>query len=251
MHRLLSQAGPFIRRGRGIVERGIVERGIVRRAAALGAAALGAAAVVAVAAPGTLGAQMPGVPVLQNAFTAPGAAVAVNGGAIDAANAVALAGSWTPGSARFVLSAGGGMLLPDEGEDAFAWGVRVAAPIPRPAAGNFGIGLFVGVGGANPDAGSVTVVPAGASIGWRRAMGATRALSLYAAPFYNWTRLTVDDESTTAGHVRVSAGLDLAVTPSWGVTVGLETGQEADADEPGPTGIGYGLGLSYAFGRGR
>ena len=140
MNRLLSQAGPFIRRGRGIVE-----RGIVRRAAGLGAAALVAATVFAVADPGTLGAQMPGVPVLQNAFTAPGAAVAVNGGAIDAANAVALAGSWTPGSARFVLSAGGGMLLPDEGEDAFAWGVRVAVPIPRPAAGDFGIGLFVGV----------------------------------------------------------------------------------------------------------
>ena len=55
----------------------------------------------------------------------------------------------------------------------------------------------------------------------------------------------------TAGHVRLSVGLDFAFTPSWGVTVGAEAGQEADEDEPGPTGVGYGLGLSYAFGRGR
>jgi len=61
----------------------------------------------------------------------------------------------------------------------------------------------------------------------------------------------VDEETFTAGHVRVSVGVDLAFTSSWGVTAGLEAGQEADADEPGPTGFGYGLGLSYAFGRGR
>lgn len=207
--------------------------------------------VIALAVPATIAAQMPGVPVLQNAFTAPGVVAAVNGGAIDQERAFALAGSWTPGSGRFVLSAGGGMLSPEVGEDAFAWGVRLAAPLPRPSSGNFGVGLFVGVGGANPDAGSLTRIPAGVSFGWRRGIGATRALSLYAAPFYDWTRATVDDETLTAGHIRFSTGLDLAFSPSWGVTVGLEAGQEADVDEPGPTGIGYGLGLSYAFGRGR
>jgi hypothetical protein len=195
--------------------------------------------------------QMPGVPVLQNAFTAPGLVAAVNGGAIDDAKAAALAGSWTPGSGRFVLSAGAGMLFPDEGDDVFAWGARVAVPLPRPSSGNFGVGMFVGVGGARPDAGSVTQLPAGITVGWRRAIGATRALSLYAAPFYNWSRASANDETLTAGHVRVSAGLDFAVTPSFGVTVGVEAGQEADVDEPGPTGTGFGLGLSYAFGGGR
>lgn len=213
-------------------------------------AVVGVVAIFALAAP-SAAAQMPGVPVLQNAFTAPGMAAAVNGGATDDANAFALAGSWTPGSARFVVSAGVGMLLPDEGEDAFAWGARLAAPLPRPSSGNFGAGLFVGVGGSHPDAGSLIRIPAGISLGWRRGIGATKALSIYAAPFYDWTRATVDEETFTAGHVRVSVGVDLAFTSSWGVTAGLEAGQEADVDEPGPTGLSYGLGLSYAFGRGR
>jgi hypothetical protein len=198
-----------------------------------------------------LAAQMPGVPVLQNAFTAPGLVAAVNGGWVDDAKATALAGSWTPGSGRFVLSAGAGVLFPDEGDDVFAWGARLAVPIPRPSTGNFGVGVFVGFGGAEPDVGAVTQLPAGIALGWRRAIGATRALSLYAAPFYNWSRVSLDGETRSAEHVRVSAGLDFAVTPSWGVTVGVETGQEADVDEPGPTGMAVGLGLSYAFGRGR
>ena len=194
---------------------------------------------------------MPGVPVLQNAFTAPGIVVAANGGATDGAKTFGLAGSWTAGSGRFVLSGGAGWLSPDEGDGVVAWGARVALPIPRPSAGNFGVGMFVGVGGADPDAGSIVQIPAGLSVGWRRGLGATRARSVYAAPFYNWSRATIGDESVTAGHVRLSAGLDVAFSPSWGLTLGVEAGQEADADEPGPTGTGFGLGVSFAFGRAR
>lgn len=223
----------------------------IARLLPVGRAAGAASAAALLLLAGSLGAQMPGVPVLQNAFTAPGFVAAVNGGAIEDARAGALAASWTPGSGRFVLSAGVGMLFPDEGDDALAWGSRVSVPLPRPSSGNFGVGLFVGVGGANPDAGSVTQIPAGISIGWRRPLGATRALSLYAAPFYNHSRVSSGDETLSAGHVRISAGLDIALTPSLGVTAGVEAGQEADVDEPGPTGIGFGLGISYAFGRGR
>jgi hypothetical protein len=208
-----------------------VPRGVAVPPRRRSAAAAVSGILLLVSAP--LAAQMPGVPVLQNAFTAPGLVAAVNGGWVDDAKATALAGSWTPGSARFVLSAGAGVLFPDEGDDVFAWGARLAVPIPRPFTGNFGVGVFVGFGGAEPDVGAVTQLPAGIALGWRRAIGATRALS------------------RSAEHVRVSAGLDFAVTPSWGVTVGVETGQEADVDEPGPTGMAVGLGLSYAFGRGR
>ncbi len=196
-------------------------------------------------------AQMPGVPVLQNAFTAPGIVVAANAGSVDDVKGAALAGSWTPGAGRGGRSAGAGRRLPVDGDDAVAWGARLAVPVPRPSGSNFGVGVFVGFGGAEPDAGRMTQLPAGVAVGWRRAIGTTRALSLYAAPFFNWSRVSLDGETRTGEHVRVSAGLDFAVNPSWGVTVGVETGQEANVDEAGPTGIGLGLGLSYAFGRGR
>ena len=210
-------------------------------------------ALAALAAPSTAAAQMPGVPVLQNAFASPGVAAALNVGSADDARTYALAGSWTPGSARFVVSGGAGLLTPTEGDgdNAVAWGARVAAPIPRPAAGNLGLALFVGVGGADVDAGAMTQLPVGVAVGWRWALGATRAMSIYGAPFYQWSWMKVEDESMRAGHVRVSAGLDFALAPSWGVTAGLEAGQTAEETEPGPTGLGFGIGLSYTFGRGQ
>jgi hypothetical protein len=51
--------------------------------------------------------------------------------------------------------------------------------------------------------------------------------------------------------VRASFGVDVAVVPSLGITVGYELGQTADADEPGATGGTFGVGISYAFRRGQ
>jgi hypothetical protein len=95
-------------------------------------------------------------------------------------------------------------------------------------------------------------LPAGIAAGYRRALGETRAISVYGSSFYGWTRLTSDvggAEKVSKGLIRFSGGLDVALTPGFGVTIGYEAGATADADEPGPTGSVFGIGLSYAFGR--
>jgi hypothetical protein len=94
-------------------------------------------------------------------------------------------------------------------------------------------------------------VPAGASISFRTRLGERRGISFYAAPFYSWTRASIGDESDKKGLVRASFGVDIAVVPSLGITVGYELGQTADADEPGATGGMFGVGVSYALRRGQ
>jgi opacity protein-like surface antigen len=118
-------------------------------------------------------------------------------------------------------------------------------------AGKLGIGAFAGVGGASQDDVSLLHVPAGASISWRTRLGERRGISLYAAPFYSWTRVRFDDESESKGLLRASVGVDVAVVPSLGITVGYEFGQSAEADEPGATGGVFGVGVSYALRRGQ
>jgi hypothetical protein len=107
------------------------------------------------------------------------------------------------------------------------------------------------VGGASQDDVSLLHVPAGASISWRTRLGERRGISLYAAPFYGWTRVRFADESESKGLLRASVGVDVAVVPSLGITVGYEFGQNADADEPGATGGVFGVGVSYALRRGQ
>jgi hypothetical protein len=116
--------------------------------------------------------------------------------------------------------------------------------------GAIGFGAFAGVGGASSDGSSLLSVPIGMALGYRRAFGSGGA-SVYAAPFYSWSRVSGDDdESSNAGLFRVSLGLDVGLFRSVGVTGGVELGAKADPDEPGPAGTRWGLGLSYAFGGG-
>jgi hypothetical protein len=197
-------------------------------------------------------AQLPGLPVLQNAFANAGLTIAVNYGRSEDLQAYAGALAWAPSSTRFQVTGGIGTLDPDPGDRTSAWGARAAVPITQAMmAGKLGIGAFAGVGGASQDQVSLLHVPAGASISFRARLGERRGISFYAAPFYSWTRSSVGNESESKGLVRASLGVDIAVVPSLGITVGYELGQTADAGDPGATGGTFGVGVSYALRRGR
>ncbi len=213
--------------------------------------------LVSMAAPSLLAwsdvsAQLPGVPVLQNAFANPGLTIGVNYGQSDESKGYAGALAWAPASARFQVTGGFGAFKPDEGDRAWAWGARASVPITQTMmAGKLGIGAFAGVGGASEEDASLLHVPAGASISWRTRLGERRGISIYAAPFYSWTRVSFDDESESKGLFRASVGVDVAVVPSLGITVGYEFGQNADDGPPGATGGSFGVGVSYALRRGQ
>jgi hypothetical protein len=201
------------------------------------------------------GAQLPGLPVLQNAFATPGFAAAVNGGGGSGTSAFAVAGGWAPGSARFQISVGAGWLRASGGNGG-AFGARVSAPVFSMMNGNLGIAAFGGIGGgqgprqASGQRTGYGNAPLGAAVGYRRALGATRALSFYAAPFVGFFRNDFGDSAKSASLFRVSLGSDFALTRALGLTVGLEAGQSrAGADRPGPSGVVWGAGVSYVFGR--
>lgn len=216
---------------------------VVRTAVALGAVIVAMSEALA---------QMPGVPVLQNAFANPGLTIAVNYGSGDDLRAYAGALAWAPTNTRFQVTGGFGAINPDPGERTSAWGARAAVPITQSmAAGKLGIGAFAGVGGASQDDVSLLHVPAGASVAWRMRLGDRRGVSIYAAPFYSWTRASLDDESNSTGLFRASFGLDVTIVSSLGLTVGYELGQKADEGDPGATGGVFGVGVSYALRRGQ
>jgi hypothetical protein len=199
-------------------------------------------------------AQLPGLPVLQNAFVGPGFAAAVNGGGGSGSSAYAAALAWAPRSARFQISIGAGVHR-SEGETGGAFGARVAVPVFSMMNGNLGVAAFGGVGGARGptiDGSRVGLgyAPVGAAIGYRRALGATRGFSVYAAPFFGFFRSDFGDAgSESTGLFRVSVGADFAVTRAIGVTAGIEAGASGGDDGPGPSGVVWGAGVSYAFGR--
>ena len=216
---------------------------VARVAAALGAVVLATSEALA---------QMPGIPVLQNAFANPGLTIAINYGSGDNLRAYGGAVAWAPNSTRFQVTGGFGAINPDPGDRTTAWGARAAVPIVQSmAAGKLGIGAFAGVGGASQDGTSLLHVPAGASLSWRMRLGDRRGVSIYAAPFYSWMRTKIDDESNSTGLFRASFGLDVTVISSLGLTIGYELGQTADDGEPGATGGVFGVGVSYALRRGQ
>ena len=205
---------------------------------------------ILLAAPGA-GAQIPGLPVLQNAFSNPGVTAAANFGSSEGDRTIALAGAWAPASGRFQFSAGVGSYSPDEGDRATVFGARFAAALFSFGGGRFGVAPFIGVGGASVDEGRVTHVPVGVGAGWRGALGASRGISVHTAAFYNYGRFTPSSdseaESRSHGLFRFSGGADVTIIRSLGLTVGVEGGVNAKAGDPGAGGIVFGGGLSYAF----
>lgn len=197
--------------------------------------------------PGTARAQMPGLPVLQNAFANPGITVGVNYGTSKDFNGIGAAGAWAPGSARFVLSAGAGTASPkDKGDGATTYGGRVSAPVIRFMGDALGLGVFAGLGGASQS--KTNLIVAGASAGYRRPMGGM-GVSIHVAPSWQRTSASVAGKTLSGSVIRVSSGVDVSFGGRYGATIGVETGASAADNEPGPQGTVFGLGLSYALRR--
>lgn len=207
-------------------------------------------AVLLVVSTGLLGAQIPGVPVLQNAFTSPGVVGAVDLVGGSGGSVYAAAASWTPASGRVQLSGGAGTRS-HLGSSSFVYGVRMAVPFGSRSS-SLGFGVVAGIGGGPNDGRlpndtlvSTTVIPVGLALGWRRALGGGRGFSVYATPSY----LFFSGGTNNTGVARGAIGLDIAVAKAFGVTGGLEFGQTRTPEEGGPTGVLFGFGVSYAIGR--
>lgn len=197
--------------------------------------------------------QLPGLPVLQNAFVGPGFAATVNAGGGGDGTAYAAALGWAPRSARFQISVGAGVLVAD-GSTGGAFGARAAVPVFTMMNGSLGIAAFGGLGGAQgPRVQGARVglgqAPVGVAVGYRRALGATRGFSVYAAPFFAHFRSDFGNSTESANLFRISVGADFALTRAIGLTAGLEAGGARSGNGPGPEGAIWGAGVSYAFGR--
>jgi hypothetical protein len=192
--------------------------------------------------------QMPSVPVLQNGFAAGGMTVAVNYGNGDGASAYALAASWGPASARFLVSGAIGGVRPETGSSWAAYGVRAAVPVLSAMAERFGVAVFGGVGGARRDTTSVVRIPIGVGTGYRFAIGETRSIAAYATPFFVWSRVSEKGARAEGDNeVRGSVAADVVITRNFGLTAGYEFGGGGEARAPGSAKGLFGAAVSYAF----
>ena len=183
----------------------------------------------------TVAAQVPGVPVLQNAFLNSGLAFAANvggGGGSGGGSGQGFFGAaagWGLSGGKFQLSAAAGAQR-SRGASRGAYGGKVAANVWNSRGGSLGAGAFVGVGGAprtrtddvvtNP---AVMSMPVGVSIGYKRPLGASRGFSVFAAPMFMYTRADSGAVVATSAFA-FSGGVDFAFTQSLGVTLGGEFG---------------------------
>src|SRR4051812_31067344 len=197
------------------------------------ARALALAAVAAVAS--SAEAQLPGAPVLQNAWATPGFVAAANFAGGSGESVVAGAAGWSPGSGRFQLSGGAGY----QNQSGFAgravYGARVAMPFGGTTSA-FGFGAFAGVGGGAARKAKITFaavgggtatttvadtaswttqIPVGASVGYRRAIGSNHGVSVYGTPAW----VFYSGGTKSGGLFRAAIGADVGITRSLGVTV--------------------------------
>jgi hypothetical protein len=211
--------------------------------------ASGAAAVAtAIALPAR--AQMPGLPVLQNAFANRGITAGAVYGHVDEANTIGAAATWAPGPGWFQATGGAGALSA-AGEVGFTGGGRLSVSLGRFVRflrrESIGVTAFAGVGGARQSGVTSVAYPFGIGVGYRRMLG-SRVVSVYGAPFYARYALSgVDPAPDGTNLIRGSVGIDVALVRTVGLTVGLETGAKAGEGEPGPRGSVFGVGLSYAL----
>lgn len=214
---------------------------------------------------GPAAAQLPGLPVLQGPFIAPGHLVAVNYGKGDAFSALAVAGAWTPRSNRFQVSAGLGAVDPRGGGGRVTGvGMRATVPVRTRWTGpesSLGAALFAGLGGAWRSGAGELRVPAGGAVAYRRRIGEVRAVAAYLAPYYQWSRRTGVGFTGTAGDgtgapeplrndsdlVRAAIGVDALLTRRLSLSLGYDLGEGAEPGRPGPTGGIFGAGLGVSF----
>jgi hypothetical protein len=194
-------------------------------------------------------AQMLGAPVLQNAFTNRGFTAGADFGAGNNLTSYGVAAAWSPMSAKYQLSGGIAYLDPKLGSGTATYGARLMVPVLNHNS-QFGVAPFVGMGGATLSGVTDWQIPLGITGAYRRALGTSgRGISAYVSPFYSWARVRESGQTSTHGLFRVTFGVDAAVLPQVGVTVGYETGAKAGDGQPGATGGIFGLGVSYALHR--
>jgi hypothetical protein len=202
--------------------------------------------VTSTLAPGSVSGQLPGLPVLQNAFGNPGLSAAFNFGSGGGASTYVGAASY--GAGRLILSGGVGAFAPDSGSTAASYGARVALPLVSFMGGSVGVAAFAGVGGVSVEDVSTTQVPLGAAVGWRRRFGATRGVSIYAAPLVSYNRASGDGESESEWRFEYSVGADLALMRRLGLTIGVGSASLPGGFALQDSDVIFGAGIAWAFG---
>ena len=212
-------------------------------------AAVALATILTVSSPAS--GQMPGAPVLQNAWAAPGLVLAANIAGGSGSSVYGVAAGWAPANGRFHLSGGGGWQTGLEGGDRAVYGVRGALPILQLMDGKLGIAAFGGIGGGGADDADTTrsnlVIPGGVAVGYRQAIGtAGRGFSVFLDPTYQYHSGSSD---VGRHYFRIGGGVDASLSARFGLTLGFEAGGVAGDGQVGPTSSTYGLGISMKLGR--
>jgi len=197
-------------------------------------------------------AQMPGSPLLQNAFANPGITAAVNVASLGGASSYSAAGAWAPGSARFEFSAGIGAQTHSGSPTRAVYGFRFNIPLLGESS-SFGASLFTGYGGlsgAGMDSSTTRALfPVGATLGYRVALGGNHGFSIYASPIYE--SVGRGGGAANVSVFRGAVGVDFGITSSIGASAGLEFGGTENAESGKPSGTAFGAALSYVIGGGR
>jgi len=198
-------------------------------------------------------AQLPNAPVLQNAFVNPGITAALNFSNLSGASSYAGAAAWAPGSARFQVSAGLGAQTHSGGPTRTVYGARVNVPFVG-ATSSLGFSAFVGygvlAGGGSLDSSEAkSVVPLGVTAGYRKPIGTSHGFSIYGSPIYEF--VARGGGASNVNVFRGAIGLDVGITSSIGLTLGLEFGGSEPTGSGKPSGTAFGGAISYAFSAGR
>ena len=190
-------------------------------------------------------AQILGLPLLQSPFAAPQLAVGLNASFGDSLTVTGVAGGWTPRSRRAQVSGGVARVARDGVDAGYAAGARFYLPLKLLVGESVALGVLAGAGAERVEGTTAITAPLGVTVGYRRALGATRAFAVYATPFYSYTSVRTPRAASSV--FRYAAGADVVLIPRVGLTVGYEGGGEPAPEEPGVrSGVG-GVGLSYAF----
>lgn len=220
-------------------------------------------------------AQMLGLPVVQTPFGGRAFALALDaGGGGNGIGTAGLAVAARNGGSRIVGTLGIGALR-GFANTRPSFGGRVAYLFPFGASGSFAVAPFVGAGAVSAGdqakqqrstsgrpvlGGSVTIIPAGVGVGYRRAV-AGHAVAVHLTPHVQYWRAGVPDADATHGtYVRVGVGLDAALTRQLGLAVAAEGGRASDVVGTGSAATGlaqgprttlFGVALSYTPRRAR
>jgi len=113
-------------------------------------------------------AQVPGAPVLQNAFANPGLALAANFGGGGGQSFYGAAAAWGLGGGKFLVSGAAGVGR-SNGSARGAYGGRAAMSVWSTSGGSLGLAAFAGIGGA-PSTKQDGIVNAGCTVAVERVL---------------------------------------------------------------------------------